>query len=81
MEVHELQEDAQNTTMMLSLRDEKIKCLELLADGLISADKYLLDENNALRKEIEVLKERIQKNPDLVKMTLEKNRVLDQLRL
>lgn len=81
MQVHHLENDAQHTKLMLSLRDEKIKRLELFADGFISSDKYFLDENNALREEIKSLEARNQKNPELVQLALEKNRIFDQLRL
>lgn len=55
--------------------------MELLADGFISADSYVLNENNALREEIELLQSRIGKNPELMRSALENIRLLEQLRL
>ncbi|KAK3007108.1 hypothetical protein RJ639_016177, partial [Escallonia herrerae] len=78
---HQREEDAQCTKMMLRFREEKIKRLELLSDGLVSADKYLLDENNALVEEIQLLKARIDRNPELTRFALENIRLLEQLRL
>ena len=67
--------------MILRSRDERIKHLELLADGFVSADAYILNENNALREEIELLQSRIGKNPELARSALENIRLLEQLRL
>ena len=36
------EEDAQLTKMMLRDYEEKFKRLKLLADGIVSADKYLI---------------------------------------
>lgn len=66
--------------MMLRSRDEKINHLELLADGVVSADKYLQNENNALREEIELLQSRIGENPDQTRFALENIRLLEQLK-
>ncbi|KAK2969643.1 hypothetical protein RJ640_025820 [Escallonia rubra] len=78
---HQREEDAQCTKMVLRFREEKIKRLELLSDGLVSADKYLLDENNAVVEEIQLLKARIDRNPELTRFALENIRLLEQLRL
>ncbi|CDO98710.1 unnamed protein product [Coffea canephora] len=79
--VHQLELDAQHAKMILRSRDERIKHLELLADGFVSADAYILNENNALREEIELLQSRIGKNPELTRSALENIRLLEQLRL
>ncbi|XP_057959011.1 kinesin-like protein KIN-12C isoform X2 [Malania oleifera] len=75
------EENAQRTKMMLRFREEKIKRLESFADGSISADKYLMDENNALLEEIQLLKARIDRSPELIRFALENMRLLQQLQM
>ncbi|KAL6522938.1 hypothetical protein OROHE_016785 [Orobanche hederae] len=58
-------EETRHSKMMLKFREEKIKRLELLVDGLISSDKFYLDENNALREENLLLQEKIRRNPEV----------------
>ncbi|XP_020108284.1 kinesin-like protein KIN-12E isoform X1 [Ananas comosus] len=79
--VHLLEDDAQRTRVILKLRDEKLRRLELLADDLVSSDVYLMEENVALSKEIQLLRERIDRNPDLSKFALENIRLVEQLRM
>lgn len=67
--------------MMLRGYEEKVKRLELLGDGLVSADKYLKDENQALLVENELLRARSERNPELTRFALENIRLLEQLRL
>lgn len=50
-------------------------------NGKIAAEKYLMEENNALAKEIQLLRERIDSNPELTRLTLENNRLLHELQL
>lgn len=76
-----MEEDSQRAKMMLRFREEKIKRLEFLADGIFSTDKYLIEENKALVEEIHLLKERIDKNPELAKFATENARLLEQLRV
>lgn len=76
-----LEDDAQRTRVILKLRDEKLRRLELLADDLVSSDGYLMEENVALSKEIQLLRERIDGNPDLSKFALENIRLVEQLRM
>ena len=75
------EEDCLRARMILRFREEKIKRLELFADGLISVDKYLMEENNTLKEEIHLLRERIDRNPELTRFALENMRLLDQIRL
>lgn len=67
--------------MMLKFREEKIKQLELLVNGFVSAEKYLMDENIALKEEIQLLQARIDRNPELTRFALENIRLLEQLQL
>lgn len=81
LQAHEKEEDAQCTNKILKLRDEKIQRLESLVKGKIAAEKYLMEENEALMKEIQLLQERIDNNPELTQLTLENNRLLQELQL
>lgn len=49
-------------------------------DGLTPIDSYLLEENNALTEEIQLLRARLDKNPEVTRFALENIRLLDQLR-
>lgn len=75
------EEDTQHTKMMLRFREEKIKQLELLVNGSVTAEKYLMDENIALKEEIQLLQARIDRNPELTRFALENIRLLEQLQL
>ncbi|XP_010276535.1 PREDICTED: kinesin-like protein KIN-12C isoform X2 [Nelumbo nucifera] len=79
--VHQRDEDAECTKMMLKFREDKIKRLELLADGLVSGDEYLMEENSALAEEIQLLQGRIDRNPELTRFALENIRLVNQLRM
>lgn len=78
---HQQQEETQRTKMMLKFREDKIKRLELLLDGLISADKFYLDENSALREENQLLQAKIERNPEVTRFAMENIRLLEQIRL
>lgn len=81
LQAQQREEDAQSAKMILRFREEKIKRLELFADGLVSADKYLMEENNILKEEIQLLQGRIDRNPELTRFALENVRLLNQIRL
>lgn len=78
---HQQQEETQRTKMMLKFREDKIKRLELLLDGLISADEFYLDENRALREENQLLQAKIERNPEVTRFAMENIRLLEQIRL
>ncbi|ONI27869.1 hypothetical protein PRUPE_1G108800 [Prunus persica] len=75
------EEDAGHAKMMLRFREEKIKRLELLTDGMLSAEKYLMEENKALLEEIQLLQARFESNPELTRYSVENCRLLEQLKL
>ncbi|KAL8481206.1 hypothetical protein ACS0TY_027650 [Phlomoides rotata] len=79
--VHQQQEEAQSAKMILKFREEKIKRMELLLDGSISADKFYLDENSALREENQLLHEKIERNPEVFRLATENIRLLEKIRL
>ncbi|KAI3842968.1 hypothetical protein MKX03_020621 [Papaver bracteatum] len=78
---HQREEDAQRTKMILRFREEKIKKMESLADGLVTADDFLKEENAALYEEIQLLQARIDRNPELTRFALENIRLLERLRM
>lgn len=78
---HQQQEEIQRTKMMLKFREDKIKRIELLSDGMTSADKFYLDENSALREENQLLQAKIEKNPEVIRFAMENIRLLEQIRL
>ncbi|KAL8047444.1 hypothetical protein ABFX02_07G000900 [Erythranthe guttata] len=78
---HQLEEETQHDKMILKFREEKINCLELLIDGLVSDDKFYLDNNNALREENLLLQAKIERNPEVIRLGSENIRLLEQIRL
>ncbi|XP_049936067.1 kinesin-like protein KIN-12E isoform X2 [Nymphaea colorata] len=78
---NEREEDSQRMKATIRHRDEKIRRLELLADSLQPADEFLMEENIALRQEIQFLQAKIDRNPELTQFALENIRLLEQLRM
>jgi len=66
---------------MLRFREDKIKQLELLVHGTLSSENYLMEENKALMEEIQLLRARIDRNPELTRFALENIRLQEQLQL
>lgn len=66
---------------MLRFREEKIKQLELLVHGKLSFDTYHEEENKALLEEIQLLRARTDRNPELTRFALENIRLQEQLQL
>lgn len=66
--------------MMLKFREDKIQRMESLLGGSIPAETYLLDENKGLYEEIQLLRAKIDRNPEVTRFALENIRLLDQLR-
>ena len=75
------EEEAQQTKMMLRFREEKIKQLEMVVHGSLSSENYLMEENKALLAEIQLLRARIDRNPELTRFALENIRLHEQLQL
>ncbi|XP_051135829.1 kinesin-like protein KIN-12D isoform X2 [Andrographis paniculata] len=78
--VSQREEDTRCTKMMLKFREDKIQRMEAVLGGTMSADAYLLKENSALTEEIELLRARIEKNPEVTRFALENIRLLEQVR-
>jgi uncharacterized membrane protein YciS (DUF1049 family) len=73
-----MENEAQRSQEKLKMREENIRQLQLLADDLISSDGYLMEENAMLRREIDLLKDQADINPQLNKFALENMRLLQQ---
>ncbi|KAI9113846.1 hypothetical protein K1719_015097 [Acacia pycnantha] len=71
--------DAQHTAFKLRLCEEKINQLEVLVDGALSPEEYLLKENRALKNEIKELQSTIENNPQTTRLALENDRILHEL--
>ncbi|KAK9286730.1 hypothetical protein L1049_015133 [Liquidambar formosana] len=78
--VHQREEDAKCSKMMMRFREDKIQRMESLVGGLIPADTYLVQENTALSEEIQLLQAKVERNPEVTRFALENIRLLEQLR-
>ena len=79
VQAHQREVEAQNYIKIIKLREEEIKRLESLKDGVLSADEYLVQENKALMGEIQILQAEINENPELKQRALENHRLQEQL--
>ncbi|KAL3538910.1 hypothetical protein ACH5RR_002276 [Cinchona calisaya] len=78
--VHQREEDTRCAKMMLKFREDKIQRMESLLGGLMPADAYLLEENSELSNEVQLLRAKVEKNPEVTRFALENIRLLEQLR-
>ncbi|CAN4076490.1 unnamed protein product [Withania somnifera] len=78
--VHHQEEEVQLSNEIMKFRDEKLDRLESLGNGIISADSFILEENNALKDEIQILQARTERNPELTRLENENISLLKQLR-
>lgn len=80
MQVHQQEEEVQLSKYIMKLREEKVDRLESLGNGIISADSFILEENNALKDEIRLLWARTEQNPESTRLAHENISLLKQLR-
>ncbi|KAD3066453.1 hypothetical protein E3N88_34333 [Mikania micrantha] len=78
--VHQREEENRCTKMMLKFREDKIQKMESVFTGLISADSYLIEENNTLTEEIKILHAKVERNPEVTRFAVENIRLLEQLK-
>ncbi|KAK1439898.1 hypothetical protein QVD17_05723 [Tagetes erecta] len=78
--VRQREEENRCTKMMLKFREDKIQKMESVFSGLISADSYLIEENNTLTEEIKILRAKVDKNPEVTRFAVENIRLLEQLK-
>lgn len=64
----------------MKLRDEKLDRLGSLGNGMISADSFVLEENNALKEEIQILQARNERNPESTQLASENVSLLKRIR-
>ncbi|KAH9330267.1 hypothetical protein KI387_002375 [Taxus chinensis] len=74
------EEDAQCGKMMLRFREDKIKRLEAVASDKMSAEDHLLEEKNVLTEELQILRNRLDRNPEVTRFAMENIRLMEQLR-
>lgn len=80
LQARQREEDAKHTSSKPRLCGEKMNELEVLLDGSLLPEEYLLNENRALRNEIKELQARIENNPETTRLALENDRILNELR-
>ncbi|KAJ7549008.1 hypothetical protein O6H91_07G036300 [Diphasiastrum complanatum] len=78
--VRQREDDTQCGKMMLRFREDKIRRLESLADGLLSADDHLKAEKEALVEELQLVRSKVDRNPELTRFAMENIRLMEQLR-
>ncbi|KAI3675271.1 hypothetical protein L1987_84859 [Smallanthus sonchifolius] len=78
--VRQREEENRCTKMMLKFREDKIQKMESVFTGLISADSYLIEENNSLTEEIKILRAKVDRNPEVTRFAVENIRLLEQLK-
>ena len=78
--VKQREDDTRSAKMMLKFRDEKIHRMDALVNNKLSAESYLLQENKTLSQEVELLRARMDKNPEVTRFALENIRLSSQLK-
>lgn len=79
-QVRQREEDTRCTKMQLKFREDKIQRMESLAGDLKPVDAYLLEENAALSEEVQLLRAKVDRNPEVTRFAVENIRLLEQLR-
>ncbi|KAH7284886.1 hypothetical protein KP509_33G001100 [Ceratopteris richardii] len=78
--VEAYERDLEYTRTLLQLKEDKIHRLHRVEDTVLSAENCLREENRALRQELCLLKERMDKHPELLRFAFENKRLIQQLR-
>nr|CAB3466339.1 unnamed protein product [Digitaria exilis] len=78
--VRQREDDTRSAKMMLKFRDEKIHRMDALVNNKLPAESYLLEENKTLSQEIDLLRARLDKNPEVTRFALENIRLSSQLK-
>ncbi|CAH8337077.1 unnamed protein product [Eruca vesicaria subsp. sativa] len=77
--VRDMEEDAKCIKRMLNLQQEKVGETEFLTSGSLMTNDCLIEENKSLKGEINLLREIMDKNPELKRSTLENTKLREQL--
>ena len=73
-------EEVRSFKMRLRFREDRIKRLEQLASGKLSAEAHLLQEKETLVKEIEALQSQLERNPEITRFAMENLQLKEDLR-
>ncbi|KAH7653207.1 Plus-end-directed kinesin ATPase protein [Dioscorea alata] len=73
-------EEVQSLKMRLRFREERIRRLEAVASGKLAAEAHLLQEKEEILKEIEVLRNQVDRNPEVTRFAMENLRLKEELR-
>ncbi|VFR02684.1 unnamed protein product [Cuscuta campestris] len=74
------EDEIQGLKMILRFRESKIKRLESVASGKISAEIHLLKEKEEHLKEIEVLRNQVDRNQEVTRFAMENLRLKEEIR-
>ena len=66
--------------MRLRFREEGIKRLQAINSGKLSAESHLLQEREELMKEIEVLRNQVDRNPEVTRFAMENLQLKEELK-
>ncbi|WOK95613.1 hypothetical protein Cni_G04320 [Canna indica] len=73
-------EEVRSLKMRLRFREEHIKRLEAVASGKLSAETHLIQEKECLLKEIDVLRNQVDRNPEVTRFAMENLQLKEELR-
>lgn len=73
-------DEVKGLKMRLRFREEGIKRLQAVASGKLSVESHLLQEKEELLKEIEVLRNQVDRNPEVTRFAMENLRLKEELR-
>ncbi|KAJ1696848.1 hypothetical protein LUZ63_005360 [Rhynchospora breviuscula] len=73
-------EEVRSLKMRLRFREEGIKRLQAVASANLSAESHLSLENQELRKEIEILKKQLDRNPEVTRFAMENLQLKEEIR-
>ncbi|KAH0880568.1 hypothetical protein HID58_067962 [Brassica napus] len=77
--VRDMEEDAKCIKRMLNLQQEKVGETEFSTSDSLMTNECLIEENKSLKGEINLLREIMDKNPQLKRSTLENTKLREQL--
>ncbi|CAG7877320.1 unnamed protein product [Brassica rapa] len=77
--VRDMEEDAKCIKRMLNLQQEKVGETEFSTSDSLMTNECLIEENKSLKGEINLLREIMDKNPELKRSTLENTKLREQL--
>ncbi|KAI5059960.1 hypothetical protein GOP47_0024380 [Adiantum capillus-veneris] len=77
--VRQREDDAQFNKMMLRFREDKVRRLEAIIDGKLCGESSQTDDKDALREELQLMRSRLDKNPELTRFAMENIRLREQL--